>query len=466
MNAAEHALLTHAPDVFDRPASPATTPVLVKGAAIDRARAYLAAMGPAIEGQGGDLHTFKAACALVVDFALSDADASMLLTEWNATCVPPWTHAELDNKIRSANKSGTHAVGAKLESPSRVNVRHAQHEQADDHERAAFAERFPAFLQRTRKQVLPADYVTGLVPGVGITMVHGQPRDMKTWARQEITRATSTGDAAFGMFPVPTPLVTWVITDEDHEIIERDRYVAFYAGRNQAPSDNLIVSVQKGINLDDATWQANVEAFIIREQVKLFTVDPVRASTAMADQGPRELKPFAMFLRRLMRNTGCAVLLVHHDTKPLVGKQDDRAKPQRASGGGIFSIADAPIHAERIGTTGAQTLLTPSLYKFSVAPEPFLVTLEANDPKRPTLVRMVGESSTAKEASQLALHQKITDYLRDNPGASGSAVAKAVHGRKDHVLDALETMERRGGVTFIQRGQAKLWAALAAEVAQ
>ena len=82
-----------------------------------RARAYLDRMGPAIEGQGGDQHTFRAACVLVNDFALDDATALDVLREWNLTCVPPWPEAGLEIKIRSAHKSGTHAIGAKLDTP-------------------------------------------------------------------------------------------------------------------------------------------------------------------------------------------------------------------------------------------------------------------------------------------------------------------------------------------------------------
>src|SRR5262249_48648975 len=47
------------------------------------ARAYLAKMAPAIEGQGGDRQTFTAACRLVVDFALSPEEALPLLLEYN-----------------------------------------------------------------------------------------------------------------------------------------------------------------------------------------------------------------------------------------------------------------------------------------------------------------------------------------------------------------------------------------------
>jgi RecA-family ATPase len=102
------------------------------------------------------------------------------------------------------------------------------------------------------------------------------------------------------------------------------------------------------------------------------TFDPLRSLTAAADQA-RELKPIVTFLRRLMRETGCAVLIVHHHTKP-GEKPDQRRRPQRASGGGIFSIADAPIHVETIDQN--RRLLVPTAFKFCADPAPITLTLE------------------------------------------------------------------------------------------
>lgn len=79
---------------------------------VDRARAYLAKVPPAIEGQGGDEHTFKVACKLVRFFGLSDADALDLLREWNQGCQPPWADRELETKIASARAYGMEPIGA------------------------------------------------------------------------------------------------------------------------------------------------------------------------------------------------------------------------------------------------------------------------------------------------------------------------------------------------------------------
>ncbi len=72
---------------------------------IDRARRYVAKLPPAIAGQGGDSATFKAASALVNGFCLSEADALLILREWNMACQPPWSEADLLHKLRSAAKA-------------------------------------------------------------------------------------------------------------------------------------------------------------------------------------------------------------------------------------------------------------------------------------------------------------------------------------------------------------------------
>jgi hypothetical protein len=69
---------------------------------IERARKYLATMPGAISGAGGHNDTFKAACALVLGFDLSEPDAMPIMLEYNQRCEPQWTEHELQHKVRSA----------------------------------------------------------------------------------------------------------------------------------------------------------------------------------------------------------------------------------------------------------------------------------------------------------------------------------------------------------------------------
>jgi hypothetical protein len=70
----------------------------------DLARRYVATIPAAISGSGGHNQTFLVACALVKGFDLSIDEARPLLTEYNLRCNPPWTPAELEHKLRQADK--------------------------------------------------------------------------------------------------------------------------------------------------------------------------------------------------------------------------------------------------------------------------------------------------------------------------------------------------------------------------
>ncbi len=77
----------------------------IRGTAVlERARRYIARIPGAVQGQRGSDATFAVACALVHGFELEPADAISLLTEWNATCDPPWSTGEIMHKIYSANR--------------------------------------------------------------------------------------------------------------------------------------------------------------------------------------------------------------------------------------------------------------------------------------------------------------------------------------------------------------------------
>lgn len=72
---------------------------------IVRATAYLARMAPAISGQGGHNQTYDAACALIKGFDLSVAEARPILHAWNLLCQPPWSAAEIEHKLESADEA-------------------------------------------------------------------------------------------------------------------------------------------------------------------------------------------------------------------------------------------------------------------------------------------------------------------------------------------------------------------------
>lgn len=84
---------------------------------VDRARRWLAVRDPAIEGSGGDRHTFETAVCIVRGFDLDRETAYALLAEWNRSCKPPWTERDLRRKVRDADERSTSQPGFLRDAP-------------------------------------------------------------------------------------------------------------------------------------------------------------------------------------------------------------------------------------------------------------------------------------------------------------------------------------------------------------
>lgn len=102
-----------------RPQTPAAAPAErgffppASPAVLESAAEALRAHGSAVEGSGGDAHTFHAAAILRHDFALTEEEAWPLLLEWNSTCLPPWSESDLAAKMRGGDEYGTGAYGSR-----------------------------------------------------------------------------------------------------------------------------------------------------------------------------------------------------------------------------------------------------------------------------------------------------------------------------------------------------------------
>jgi len=80
--------------------------------AFNQARSYLKGVPGAVQGAGGDHHTYVLACRLVRGFDLGDDRALELLCEWNTKCSPPWDERDLAEKVKHARAYGNGEFGA------------------------------------------------------------------------------------------------------------------------------------------------------------------------------------------------------------------------------------------------------------------------------------------------------------------------------------------------------------------
>ena len=85
---------------------------------VKRAIEYLESAEPAIEGDGGDIRTYKTACR-VRDLGISqDKCLELMLEHWNDYCQPPWDEDALGEKVFNAYRYAEKPVGT--EAPEAV----------------------------------------------------------------------------------------------------------------------------------------------------------------------------------------------------------------------------------------------------------------------------------------------------------------------------------------------------------
>src|SRR5262249_29446558 len=149
----------------------------------------------------------------------------------------------------------------------------------------------------------------------------------------------------------------------------------------------LHVSAGRGLNLDTTEWQERIIATAREQGYRLRGFGPPPGGGRGGGPGGARTETVFPLLPRCLRGNDAAGPIVHHDTKPPVNAAEQRRRPQRASGGGIFSIADSPIHVDRVDEQ--RRMLVPCAFKFAADPPAVTVRLEQG----PDWLKLVGEDT-------------------------------------------------------------------------
>jgi hypothetical protein len=248
------------------------------------------------------------------------------------------------------------------------------------------------------------------------------------------------------------------VTEEDPPSLVAERLESLKRGHGLAHYDDVLaLMVKRGLDLDDRQHQEQFIAEVKDLGIAVVILDPIRSLTTAVDQGPGELQPFVRFLRRLIAETGVAIVLSHHDTKPAAGRPDGRSLSQRASGGGVFALSDSPISLASLAHDPLTILVSPGEFKFSAPPRPFTLELTQVGPDAMAFVRR----ELAEAVGQREPILEILEHVRANPGANTTAIAKDMRRQKARIQEALSTLQAGGQVRHDvgQRG-AKHWYAV------
>lgn len=273
--------------------------------AVAQARAHLSTFPPAIEGSGGDLQTYRAAC-IVRDHGVPQARACEALAEWNALCQPPWGWLDLERKVRNAWRYAESAPGEKVALFDRVRP-----------EKRLYS---PVDVRATT--VLDTNYlVKGWIDRDSMALVFGPPGAGKTFTTLHLALHVAAGKEWSGC-RVRGGGVLYLGYEGGAAMPRR-----LYALKQEFPGldwpaiplrlwniRRAMASKTARAPEGRAEFEAALKAF--REELKewpaLIIIDPLRDALGGSDSDVDLVAPFLEYLRLAVEATGAAVLVVHH----------------------------------------------------------------------------------------------------------------------------------------------------------
>jgi hypothetical protein len=284
---------------------------------IARARERLLYAEPAIEGQGGDNHTYALAAELTRDLGISAATATrLMLDHWNQRCIPPWPAQDLAQIVDHAARYGQNAVGA-----------HAAVGDWSDPGRSPFKS-WKEIKNKTYQK--PSWIWEGRVLANHANIWTGDGGHGKTTLALNLAVAVAAGAPLLGAPTRRLPVI--VLVAEDAEGIVRDHcaQIATDLGVSDRLDDWLYVRsvlsdpVEDGHTLariDDegncttTSWNDEIERFIGETGECLVIIDPLVEFVRfnhLSDEACRSL--VMQFLSRYTR-LGATVLVTDHISK-------------------------------------------------------------------------------------------------------------------------------------------------------
>jgi hypothetical protein len=300
----------------------------------------------------------------------------------------------------------------------------------------------------------PVYLVADVLPVGCVGLWFGAERTFKSLAARELAAAVAMGRPLFHLdrLAVREPAPVAYVTEEDDAGAVLGHLNAFTGGAASRPGQiPLYLSACRGITLDHPRTQDRILRELAVCQPALVILEPLRSLTAAVDQGPRELQPLTQFLRRIIRETGAAVLIGHHAVKTVAG-HDGRRGAQRVSGGGLVSISEAP--AEFVRLDDYTVTFTPRGFKHAATPAPLTLTLETASGR---VTRLSAEDYSKPPSDEEQAAEGVLTVVRAEPGLSGTAIAARVGGRKAAVFAALPALKARGEITEKKALRGSTW---------
>lgn len=335
-----------------KPATPS-----ISADAVRRARLYLSRADPAIEGQGGSQTCFRVACALVHGFSLTDDEAMEAISDWNATCSPPWSDKELRHKLSDARKHNDHTKPrghllveegqpARPTPATRLLSQPAKQGEPDEP-----AVPMPADVLMVQEYPELPCVVGGMIPK-GLTLLAGRPKQGKSWAALQMCLNVAMGLPFFGKEVEQGDVLYLALEDHPRRIKARIHQLL---GEPPYPETLARLSFLFGEQVPPGDMRS-VEAWLASaEKPRLVVIDTLGRFTPPSGRSGESFEQIYAVMaavKSLADANNVAIVIIHHTRKMEAENPIDAVSGSTA----YTAAADAIMVLERNATENDATL--------------------------------------------------------------------------------------------------------------
>ena len=305
---------------------------------VQRAIAYLEQADPAVQGAGGNDHTYRTAAA-VIDFGLSRGKAVETMAGWNDRCSPPWAPEELERMVDNAARYRTGAVG-KSDPRTEFDEYRAP---PSGIEPRPYAPRDIA--PKPRQWLMERTAIRGK-----LSLLVAPPGAGKSTMTIAAAISIALGKDLLGIKVVERANV-WLYNNEDdleelyrridgvlsaHNLKREDLDGKLFV--NSGEHIPLVIAKRTPTGVRKSQQCEELAGFIEKNRIGLTIVDPLSETHEGDENDNVQMRQVATFFREVAQKTNSAIVLVHHTRKLPAGSSEGHAG-NMDSGRGASSVS-------------------------------------------------------------------------------------------------------------------------------
>lgn len=156
-----------------------------------------------------------------------------------------------------------------------------------------------------------------LLPESSTCLVAGDPKTRKSWLAGELLVSIATGSKCFGVYEVLKQGRVMMIQGEDSGAIIKERLEQICRAKQASMRDlkaNVSIVAGQNFALDNDDHFEALKAQVMSDRPLLIIMDPlVRLIPNTAEGSTSQMSKILTKLRHLQRDSGTAIMLVHHN---------------------------------------------------------------------------------------------------------------------------------------------------------